>query len=106
MRKVLLSLLSMASVLCYAQTNEIKEVEKKRELATYEIHVAPNPSPNHVVVSAPEGAICEVVSMKGTYVGTWEIRGEGLRLEELGQGVYVANILYEGQRVTRRFVIL
>ena len=86
--------------------NEIVEVAKKRQLSSYEIIVAPNPSPNQVVVSAPEGSICVVHSAAGSYVGTWEIRGEGLQLEDLGSGVFIAQITYGGEAITKRFVIL
>lgn len=93
---------------CIAQNseNEIVEVAKKRQLSAYEIVVAPNPSPDHVVVSAPEGAICVVHSSSGMYVGTWEIRDGGLQLQDLGSGVFVAQITYGGDAITKRFVIL
>ncbi len=106
MKKVFLGALVFLSFGIHAQTNEIEEVAKKRELATYNIHVAPNPSNDHVVVAAPEGSICTVYSSNGIYVGQWEIREEGLRLDNLGSGVFIAQVQIDGQSVTRRFVIL
>lgn len=104
---ILLILLAFStSGIAQNSENEIVEVAKKRQLSSYEIVVAPNPSPNFVVVSAPEGAICIVHSSSGTYVGTWEIRGEGLQLDELGSGVFIAQITYGGEAITKRFVIL
>ena len=108
MKKQLMLAFVLFSLSSFGQTNdnEIFSVDKKRELATYNIIASPNPSPNDVVISAPEGSICQVVSMNGTYVGTWEVRDEGLKLQDLGQGTYVAVVSYKGESVRRRFVIL
>lgn len=92
----------------FAQTegNEIEEVSNKRELASYEVVVSPNPSVDNVFINAPEGSICRIVSASGTYVGTWEVRETGIDLNDLGMGTYIAMISLGGQTIHRRFVIL
>jgi len=107
-RIVFLQLFLVVGISTFAQSedNEIIRIQKKRELATYEIHVYPNPSSDRVFIHAPEGATCEVYSSTGTYVGTWEIQGEGISLEDLGSGSYIAMVRSEGETVRRKFVIL
>lgn len=98
----------MLSVSTFAQTsgNEIEDISTKRELATYEVVVSPNPSADDVYINAPEGSICRIVSATGTYVGTWEVREKGINLNDLGMGTYIAVITMKGQSIRRRFVIL
>lgn len=107
-KSILIALLALSSS-SFAQTstgNEIENVQAKRELAAYEVVVSPNPSAGNVSINAPEGSICKVVSVNGTYVGTWEVRENGIDLNDLGMGTYVAIISQNGQSIHRRFVIL
>lgn len=108
MKKRMFLLFVLVSSLAFGQSNEneIISAQKQRELAHYKIIASPNPSPNDVIISAPEGSICRVASMNGTYVGTWEIREEGLNLQDLGSGTYIAIVTFNGESVRRRFVIL
>lgn len=108
MKKSTLFALLMLSVSTFAQTsgNEIEDISTKRELATYEVVVSPNPSADDVYINAPEGSICRIVSATGTYVGTWEVREKGINLNDLGMGTYIAVITMKGQSIRRRFVIL
>lgn len=108
MNKVILFALIACTSPAFAQTseNEILEVEKKRELASYQVLVSPNPSADNVFINAPEGSICKVVSASGTYVGTWEVREHGIDLQDLGMGSYIALITLNGQTIHRRFVII
>lgn len=106
------SLAILAYVVCaplaFSQevNNEIVEVAHQRRLAAYDIHVSTNPYDDVVVVNAPEGAICQVHSISGTYVGTWEVREDGLKLEHLGSGTFIAHIKLGDDTTTRRFIIL
>ncbi len=108
MKKIIIFALITCTSPAFAQTseNEIIEVEKKRELASYEVLVSPNPSTDKVYINAPEGSICKVVSASGTYVGTWEVREHGIDLQDLGMGSYIALITLNGQTIHRRFVII
>lgn len=108
MKKSLIFSLVLMSSPVFAQTegNEIEEVSNKRELASYEVVVSPNPSVDNVFINAPEGSICRIVSASGTYVGTWEVRETGIDLNDLGMGTYIAMISLGGQTIHRRFVIL
>ena len=108
MKKSTLFALLMLSASSFAQTsgNEIEDISAKRELASYEVMVSPNPSADDVFINAPEGSICRIVSAAGTYVGTWEVRGNGIDLNDLGMGTYIAVITLKGQSIRRRFVIL
>ena len=89
-----------------SNSNEIIEVSKTRELMSYDINVYPNPSDKDIHVAAPEGSICTVFSSKGTYVGTWEIRENGLDLLEMPSGSYIVTIRQGDQKVSKRFIIL
>ena len=104
---ILIALLSM-SASTFAQTsgNEIEDISAKRELASYEIVVSPNPSVDHVSINAPESSICQVFNAGGAYVGTWEVRENGIDLNDLETGSYIAVVTLRGQSVRRRFVIL
>lgn len=93
------------SVFSQVEENEIIKVSNQRELSLTDVRVSPNPSPDLITITAPEGSTCQIVSMKGTYVGTWEISEGGKLIEELGKGTYVALITKNGQSVKRRFVI-
>lgn len=106
MTKLLMIFMIFFVSVSFAQTNEIVEVVNKRKIATYNVYVTPNPSPNTVVVTAPEGSICTIYSGNGIYVGEWEIREKGLQLDNLGTGVFIAHVKIEGNVVIRRFVIL
>lgn len=108
MKKSTLFALLLLSGSTFAQSagNEIEDITKKRELASYEVVVSPNPSVDDVYINAPEGSICQIVSATGTYVGTWEVRENGIDLNDLGMGTYIAVISLEGQSIRRRFVIL
>lgn len=108
MNKSTLLALLLLSGTSFAQTeeNEIENITNKRELASYEVVVAPNPSVDDVFINAPEGSICQVVSANGTYVGTWEVRENGIDINDLGGGTYIAVVSLKGQSVRRRFVIL
>ncbi|MFK7786865.1 MAG: T9SS type A sorting domain-containing protein [Crocinitomicaceae bacterium] len=108
MKKSTLLALLLLSGTSFAQseTNEIESITNKRELASYEVVVAPNPSVDDVSINAPEGSICKVVSAAGTYVGTWEVRENGIDINDLGIGTYIAVISLKGQSIRRRFVIL
>jgi hypothetical protein len=108
MNKLIIFSLAICTSPAFAQTsgNEIKDVEKKRELASYEVLVSPNPSVDNVYINAPEGSICSVYSAAGTIVGTWEVRENGIDLNDLGMGSYIALITLDGQTLHRRFVIL
>lgn len=108
MKKLTVFALLLLSGTSFAQLqrNEIENVTNKRELASYEVVVSPNPSVDNVSINAPEGSICQVVSTAGTYVGTWEVRENGIDLNELGMGTYIAVISLNGQSIHRKFVIL
>ena len=108
MKKSTLFALLLLSVSSFAQSteSEIESLSAKRELASYEVVVSPNPSVDNVFINAPEGSICQIVSSQGTYVGTWEVRERGIDLNDLGMGTYIAVITLNGQSIHRRFVIL
>jgi hypothetical protein len=108
MKKIGIFALIMCTSPVFAQTseNEIIEVDKKRELASYEVIVFPNPSTDNIFINAPEGSVCKVVSASGIYVGTWEVRERGIDLQDLGLGSYIALISLNGQTIHRRFVII
>jgi len=108
MKKSTIVALLLLSGTSFAQTevNAIEEINQTRELASYEVVVSPNPSTDNVFINAPEGSICRVVSANGTYVGTWEVRENGIDLNDLGMGTYIAVITQNGQSIHRRFVIL
>lgn len=91
-----------------AQTsdNEIVQVTQKRILAEYEISVFPNPSSGAISMNVPEGSTCKVVSTKGTYVGTWEVDDSGFFLDGLSEGTYIVEVNLNGQKVTRRFLVI
>ena len=108
MKKSTLFTLLLLSASSFAQSseNEIEGLSAKRELAAYQVLVSPNPSTDDVYINAPEGSICQIVSASGTYVGTWEVRENGIDLNDLGLGSYIAVITLDGQSIRRRFVIL
>jgi len=108
MKKILLFLALVGSISAKAQTsdNDIVKVEKKRALAEYEIVVSPNPSSGAISINAPLGAQCKVVSSKGTYVGTWNVEEDGFFLDGLSEGTYIVAVTFEGQTVTRKFLVL
>lgn len=106
MKKLTLIALLLLCAPSFAQTSETENLNSKRELASYEVVVSPNPSVDNVFINAPEGSICQIVSASGTYVGTWEVRETGIDLNDLGMGTYIAVITLNGQSVRRRFVIL
>jgi hypothetical protein len=108
MKKSLLFLALIGSISVKAQTsdNEIVNVDKKRMLAEYEIVVSPNPSSGAISINAPFGAQCKVVSSKGTYVGTWGVQDDGFFLDGLSEGTYIVAVTFEGQTITRKFLVL
>lgn len=91
-----------------AQTtdNEIIQVSQQRNLAQYEIAVYPNPSSGAISLNAPEGALCKVMSTKGTYIGTWKVDENGFFLDGLSVGTYIVEVELDGQKVTRRFLVI
>lgn len=109
MKKVaILQLFMVFNVCAFAQSedNEIIQIQKKRELASCEVLLYPNPSAERIFINAPLGSTCEIYSTQGTYVGTWKIEEEGVELNDLGSGSYIALIRSEGAMVRRNFVIL
>lgn len=107
-RIAFLQLFLVISAYAFAQSedNEIIRIQKKRELAAFEVLLYPNPSTERVFIKAPLGSTCEIYSSLGTYVGTWKIDSEGVELNDLGVGTYFAVIKNEGVLVRRNFVIL
>ncbi len=91
-----------------AQTsdNKIVEVTKKRNLAEYEIVVFPNPSSGAISLNVPKGSTCKVVSTKGTYIGTWDVEQNEFFLDGLSVGTYIVEVELDGQKVTRRFLVI
>ena len=108
MKKIALLPLFLLCVSVYAQTeeNEIKKVVNQRALAECKVVVSPNPSHGTIFVNAPNGSKCTVSSAKGTYIGTWSVADDGLRLEGLSTGTYVVMIKQEEQHVMRKFIVL
>jgi len=91
-----------------AQTsdNEILKVTNQRNLAEYEIAVYPNPSSGAISLNAPEGSKCKVMSTKGTYIGTWDVEQNGFFLDGLSIGTYIVEVELNGQKITRRFLVI
>lgn len=89
-----------------SEENEIVNASQKRTIAEYNILVYPNPSQGYLQLDAPEGAICTIVSTKGTYLGTWEIRKNGLELMDLPLGSYIATIKVGELSTIRKFLVL
>lgn len=108
MKNALLFLALGCTISLNAQTsdNEIVQVNQKRNLAEYEIAVFPNPSSGAISLNAPEGSTCKVVSTKGTYVGTWEVDESGFFLDGLSEGTYIVEVELNGQKITRRFLVI
>lgn len=89
-----------------ASDNEIIQVTQKRSLAEYEIVVFPNPSSGAISMNVPEGSTCKVLSTKGTYVGTWVVDKNGFFLDGLSEGTYIVEVDLNGQKITRRFLVI
>ena len=112
MNYLLLLALFSVSNFSYAQTNknEILRVAQLREdcveRSLCKIDVYPNPSNGPVHIDAPEGAVCQVYSSSGTYVGTWDIGKGGLDLVHLPSGIFIAAVSYNGMKRTSRIVVL
>ena len=108
MSKAIFLPLLFFSCFSFAQTddNEIITTSNKRILAEYKILVYPNPSQGNIHLDAPEGAICKIVSSKGTYLGTWEVREEGLELMDLPLGTYIATVKVGELTTIRKFLVL
>lgn len=108
MKVTICALCLIMSSLSFAQSksNEIIEISKTRELMSYDINVYPNPAEKDIHIAAPEGSICTVFSAKGTYVGTWEVRENGLDLLGMPSGNYIVTIRQGDQKITKRFLIL
>lgn len=108
MTKAIFLPLLFLSYVSFSQTeeNEIVNASQKRAIAEYNILVYPNPSQGYLHLDAPEGAICKIVSTKGTYLGTWEIRGKGLELMDLPLGSYIATIKVGELTTIRKFLVL
>ena len=108
---LLLALLSV-TYFSYAQTseNEILHVAQLRadcvERSLCKVDVYPNPSTGPVHVDAPKGAVCQVYSSSGTYVGTWDVGEDGLDLIDLPSGIFIAAVSYNGIKRTSRIVVL
>jgi len=96
----------------YAQTshNEILQVAQLRadcvERSLCKVDVYPNPSKGPVHIDAPKGALCQVYSSSGTYVGTWEVAENGLDLVDLPSGVFIAAVNYNNIKRTSRIIVL
>jgi len=70
------------------------------------VSVYPNPSPGLVHIDAPNGAVCQVFSSSGTYVGTWTVHEYGLSLSDLPSGSYITTVTYNQISRVNRLVIL
>ena len=90
--------------------NEIVRIAKLRadclERSLCKVEVYPNPSKGPVHIIAPSGATCQVFSLSGTYVGTWEVGENGLDLTDLPSGIFIAAVTYNSIKRTSRIVIL
>lgn len=109
MRNLLISgliLLTSNSGFSQSSDNEIIRTEQTRSLSEINVVVASNISNSSVIVKAPVGSVCQIVSMNGTYVGTWHIELEQIELQDLGSGTFVATIQNGEEVVRRKFVIL
>lgn len=101
-----------ASLSAYAQSsdNEIKRIAQSRtdcvERSLCNVSVYPNPSSGPVHIDAPKGAVCQVYSISGTYVGTWDVGEVGLDLVDLPSGSFIAAVKYNGITRTSRIMIL
>lgn len=112
MKSFFLCALLGASLSGYAQSvdNEIVQIAKLRadcvERSLCNVEVYPNPSRGPVHIKAPSGATCQIFSVSGTYVGTWEVGENGLDLSDLPSGIFIAAITYNSIKRTTRIVIL
>lgn len=91
------------SVVCTAQPNEPND---KQKLLSYDVSVSPNPSDGVVLIDVPNGSVVTIISVKGTYVGTWEVGEEELLIEGLPSGSYMARIRNGEIEKRKKFLIL
>jgi hypothetical protein len=101
----LLNVLIIMSLPCASHAQPLQN-ETKRKPLVYDVKVSPNPTDGPVVIEAPKGSIVTLISIKGTYVGTWEIKGEKLTIEGLPSGNYMARIRNGSMEKTRKFIVL
>lgn len=101
-----LILLSAGSAFSQTSDNEIVRTNQTRSLSEINVVVASNVSNSSVIVKAPIGSICQIVSMNGTYVGTWHLELEQVELQDLGSGTFIATIKNGKEVVRRKFAIL
>lgn len=95
-------------LIAYGQSdeNEINKVQHMREHMKYKVLAYPNPSQGNVHIDAPEGAICQLVSSSGSYIGTWEVREKGIDFESLPTGSYIVTINFNQSMESTMFVVL
>lgn len=98
------------SVFSQSVDNEILLVAQKRadciERSQCNVSIYPNPSNGPIHIDAPKGAQCQIYSITGTYVGTWEVGETGLDLIDLPSGSFVAAVSYNGITRSSRIMIL
>lgn len=92
----------------FSQTsdNEIIKTDQTRSLSEINVLVASNTSNSSVVIKAPVGSICQIVSMNGTYIGTWHMELGQMEFRDLTPGTFVATIKHGEEVVRRKFVVL
>lgn len=102
----------LAGTFSFSQTfdDDLFEMTRLRsecvERSKCEVSVYPNPSQGLVRIEAPHGAICQVHSSAGTYVGSWTVNENGLALSDLPSGTYIATVTYNQISRIKRLVIL
>jgi len=110
MKQLILSttILFVSSTLALGQKspNEIERIGEQRKFMDYELMVTPNPASGPVKIQAPKGAICRIVSTKGTYVGTWTLESGELQLEDMPLGTYIIHVDYDDVHLQRRLLVL
>lgn len=92
------------------EENEIEKLVRLRsecvERSKCIVSVYPNPSQGLVNIDAPYGAVCQIYSSSGTYVGTWTVYENGLSLSDLPTGSYIATVNYNSINRIKRITIL
>ena len=108
---LIIPMLLIASVsFSQMEENEIERLVRLRaecvERSECKVSVYPNPSRGLVNIEAPNGAICQIYSSMGTYVGTWTVYENGLALSDLPSGSYISTVSYNNINRINRIVIL
>lgn len=108
MKKAILFLTILSPLFGFSQEseNEIEQIAKEINLLRVELSISPNPSYGSLVIQAPEGSSCTIVSVTGTYVGTWMVGEEGLALEDFPTGTYIARISCQEGEKSKKFIVL